>query len=134
MSPRKYLIILSCVATVGWAVFFLVLTKLEPCKAATALRMCPIQGGSLLLLLVSLAMAIASTCIAVGFGLRLWVNDFEVYREHLSISIRQGILLTLMALILVLFLLLNVLTWWSGLLLVSITVLLELYLVRRMEE
>ena len=76
-------------------------------------------------------MALTGTFIGLGFGLRLWFNQ-EIYREHLGISIRQGLLLSISGIGSLVLLLLNALTWWSGLLLLAIIVAIEFYFSREM--
>ncbi len=116
---KKYiqpLIIAGGISTVGWLV---VVMKLDP-----------YESTGLALALFFLSLLIALTCIftLTGFYLRKWVTQNEVSISYINTSIRQGLLLSLCTIICLAFLLLGVLTWWNGLLVVAIIVLLESYI------
>ena len=131
MKYQKYFLFTGLVAAVGLTAFFLVLSKMEPCTAPGGRRLCySVSGLSLSLFFLSAAVALTGTFTFLGFGLRYWLNRSELYRDHLNVSIRQAILLTLCALGSLALLLLNVLAWWSGLLLIAIIVCIELYFTR----
>jgi hypothetical protein len=102
--------------------FYLVITKLDPFMST---------GLSLALFFVSLFFALTSTFTIAGFYLRVWFNKNEIYYDHINVSLRQGILLTLIALGSLMFQLLGVLTWWSGLLLIGAITMIEFYLVAK---
>ncbi len=127
MKPRSYLGIIIAIATVGWVSFWLVLTKLEPCSEPGQLTLCKeVSGSALALFALSLFLGLLGTFIGLGFGMRMLFTN-EVYREHLGISIRQGLLLTLCIMGALGLQLLSALTWWSGLLLIGLIVIIELY-------
>ncbi|MEK9132767.1 MAG: hypothetical protein AAB606_03625 [Patescibacteria group bacterium] len=131
MSYKRYLLIIGLVAVVGWVSFSLVIWKLDPCTAPGEVTIChSVSSLALILFFLSAFFALTATFTLLGFGLRLWLHRYEIYLDHFNISLRQGIMLTLCALAVFGFLLLNALTWWSGLLLISIIVLLELYFTR----
>lgn len=116
---------------VGWASFILVIFKLDPCTAPGEITICySVSTLSLTLFFLSAFFALVSTLTLFGFGMRLWFNSYEIYMDHLSVSIRQAILLSLCILGSLALLLLHALTWWSGLLLIFIVILLELYFTR----
>lgn len=131
MTYKKYLFIIGAVAIIGWVSFVLVILKLDPCTSPGKLSLCYSTSPlALFLFFVSAFFAFTSTFTLLGFGLRLWLNQYEIYLDHLGISLRQGILLTFCTLCAIAFLLLNALTWWSGLLLIGIIILLEMYFSR----
>lgn len=131
MSYKKYIFILLAAAAVGWVSFILVLFKLDPCTAPGEITICySVSAAALSLFFLSAFFALVSTLALLGFGMRLWFNSYEIYMDHLSVSIRQSILLSLCVLGSLALLLLHALTWWSGLLLILIIVLLELYFSR----
>ena len=80
------------------------------------------------LFFVSLLFALIGTFTLLGFGLRRWIGKQEIYYHHLTVSLRQGLLLSICTLICIMLLILGLLTWWNGLLLVTVAVLIELYL------
>lgn len=131
MSYKKYLFIIAATAVIGWVSFALVVFKLEPCVSPGELTIChSVSALALILFFTSAFFALTASCTLLGFGLRIWFHRQEIYLDHLNVSLRQGILLTFSALASLALLLLNSLTWWSGLLLIAIIVLLELYFTR----
>jgi len=130
MSPRNYLYTLLGVAAVGWAAFALVIIQMEPCTAAGEITIChSVSTGSLSLFFLSLLVALLGTFIGLGFLMRFGFND-DVYKEHLAVSARQGIFLTICCLGGLALLILQALTWWSGLLMLVIILVMELYFTR----
>lgn len=131
MSYKKYLFILAIAAVVGWFSFLLVIFKLEPCTGPGEITIChSVSPLALILFFLSLFFALTAVITLLGFILRLWFHSYEIYLDHLNISLRQGILLTFCAIGALGLLLLNSLTWWSGMLLILIILLLELYFSR----
>lgn len=131
MGYKKYLLIIGLVALLGWASFILVIFKLDPCTGPGSIALChSISAIALIAFFLSAFFALTATFSLLGFGLRLWLNKYEIYRDHLTISLRQGLLLTLCALGAMALLLLSALTWWSGLILIAIILLLEMYFTR----
>lgn len=133
MSYRKYLLVLLIVAAVGWGSFSLVIFRLDPCTGPGTITICHSASAlALLFFFLSAFFALTATFTLLGFGLRLWLHQYEIYLDHLNVSLRQGLLLTLCTLAAAALLLLNALTWWSGLVLIAIIMLLELYFTRTM--
>ena len=131
MSYRKYLILVLVIALVSFAAWIILLFRLDPCIKPGEFSVCnPPSTLSLFLFFASLFFALTSTFTLMGFYLRIWLHHHEMYLDHFNISLRQGFLLSLCALLSIGFLLLNVLTWWSGLFLILINVLIELYFTR----
>ncbi|PIQ78194.1 hypothetical protein COV82_01710 [Candidatus Peregrinibacteria bacterium CG11_big_fil_rev_8_21_14_0_20_46_8] len=119
---------------IGWGAFTIIITKLEPCTAPGEITICrSVASLPLALFFLSSFVALAATFTLLGFAIRLIFHKDEIYLDHVSISTRQGLLLTLCALGAVFLLLLKALTWWSGLLLVAIALLIELYFSRSAE-
>ncbi|MFA6529246.1 MAG: hypothetical protein WCT46_06985 [Candidatus Gracilibacteria bacterium] len=115
---KKYLQPLMMAGIVSWIGFSVVLTKLDPYEST---------GLALSLFFLSLLIALTCTFSVIGFYLRKWLTSNEVSISYVNTSIRQGLLLSLCTLISLAFLLLGVLTWWNGLLVVTVIVLLEFY-------
>lgn len=118
MTFKRYLTLISFSALFSWSAWYLVIQKLNPYDS---------QILSLALFFLSLFFALTSTLTLGGFYLRKWFYKNEIFYSHLSIALRQSILLTLCIIGSLLFLMLGVLTWWDGLLLVLIIVLIEIY-------
>jgi hypothetical protein len=119
MSHNKYILIIGVAAVVSWAAFVMVIRMLDPFQST---------GLALAMFFISLFFALTSTFTIIGFYIRMWVNKNEIYYNHINLSLRQGILLALIALGCLLFQLLGVLTWWSGLLLIGAITLIEFYI------
>lgn len=122
MAHQRYILILGIAALISWLAFYLVVNKLDPFAST---------GLALALFFVSLFFALTSTFSVIGFYIRVWVNKNEIYYDHINVSLRQAILLTLITLGCLLFQLLGVLTWWSGLLLIAAITMIEFYLVAK---
>lgn len=122
MTHQRYIMIIGTAALVSWLAFYLVIEKLDPFAST---------GLSLALFFISLFFALTSTFTIVGFYLRVWFNKNEIYYDHINVSLRQGILLAMITLGCLLFQLLSVLTWWSGLLLIGAVTMIEFYLVAK---
>ncbi len=122
MAHQRYILILGIAALISWLAFYLVINKLDPFAST---------GLALALFFVSLFFALTSTFSVIGFYIRVWVNKNEIYYDHINVSLRQAILLTLITLGCLLFQLLSVLTWWSGLLLIAAVTMIEFYLVAK---
>lgn len=120
---------------IGWGSVLLVLTKLEPCTAPGEITICKsVAALPLALFFISVFVALAATFILLGFVIRSWLHkEEEIYVDHVFISVRQGFLLTACALGALVLQLLETLTWWSGMMLIVITILLELYISRSKE-
>lgn len=128
MSYKRYLYWIGSVGVAGWISVILVISKLDPCVGPGTFSICKSAStSSVLLFFLSSFFALTATFSLMGFGIRLWLHRYEIYLDHLNISLRQGILLTLCALGCLGLLLLGALTWWSGFLLICIIILFELY-------
>lgn len=128
MSYKKYLLIISAIALGGWLSLVLVILKMDPCTGPGQITIChSVSSLSLMAFFFSAFFTLTATFTLFGFAMRLWFNSYEIYFDHLTISLRQGILLSFCALGSMGLLLLNSLTWWSGLLLIAIVLLLEMY-------
>lgn len=122
MSHHRYLAIIGMASVVSWAAWIVVLFKLDPFESA---------GLALALFFLSLFFALVTTFTIAGFYFRVWLNRNEIYYNHIHIAFRQGLLLTIIALGCLLFQLLGVLTWWSGLLFIGAVTLFEFYFMAR---
>jgi len=118
MTHNKYIGIIGVTGVISWLAVYLVINKLNPMESMSL---------SLILFFVSLFFALTSTFTIVGYYFRVWFNRNEIYYDHINISFRQGILLTLVVVGALVFQLLRVLTWWSGLMLVGVIMLIEFY-------
>lgn len=135
MSYKKFLGILIAVAAIGWVSFGLVVAKLEPCTGPGEITFChSIAGFSIFLFFLSAFFALTASFALIGFGLRFWFHRYEMYLDHLGVSLRQGVLLAAGALLALGLLLLNALTWWSGAILIAIILLVELYFTRTLDS
>lgn len=118
MSHNRYLATIGIAGLISWIAWIVVLNKLDPFEST---------GLSLGLFFLSLFLALTATFTICGFYLRIWLNHNEIYYSHINVALRQGILLALIASGCLVFQLLNVLTWWSGLLFIGAVTLIEFY-------
>ena len=118
MTDQRYLSIIGFAALLSRLRWFVVLFKLTPFEST---------GMALGFFFLTLFLALACTFAVFGFYIRLWLNRNEVYYHHINISLRQGVLLSLLTLGALALQLAGVLTWWTGLLLITSVILIELY-------
>lgn len=118
MSHSRYLAIIGFSGLFAWIGFLLVLTKLSPYDH---------MGISLSLFFATFFIALSCTFTVFGFYFRVWLFRNEVFYKHINIALRQGVFLSLIAVFCLIFLMLKVLNWWTGLLLIAVVVLLESY-------
>lgn len=118
MTYNKYIAFIAGSGLLSWIGLFLVLTKLSPYES---------MGLSLTFFFITLFIALTATLAVFGFYFRVWLFKNEVFYRHINVALRQGVFLSLITLFSLVFQMLRVLTWWSGLLLVVIAVLLEFY-------
>lgn len=102
----------------SWASWFVVVYKLSPFSQ---------QSLALSLFYSSLFIALTGTFALIFYFLRVWTNKKEIYNAHLNTSLRQGVLLSIMLIVGLGFQRLRVLTWWDGILLLAIVLLIEFY-------
>jgi len=122
MTHHKYLSIIGVAGIVSWIAWIVVLNKLDPQQSPEL---------ALGLFYLSLFFAFTCTFTVLGFYFRMWLHKNEIFYNHIHIAFRQGLLLTIIALGCLTFLLLEVLTWWSGLLLIAVVTMVEFYFAAR---
>lgn len=118
MTHHRYISIIAFSGLLAWIAWILIITKLSPYES---------MGLSLTFFFITLLIALACTFTVFGFYFRVWLFKNEIFYKHINIALRQGIFLGLIAVFCLVFQMMRVLSWWSGLLLVLIAVLLESY-------
>ncbi len=116
---NRYLSYISFAGVVSWLAFAMVVFKLNPTESTSL---------ALILFFVSLFFALTATFTVVGYFFRLWLNRNEIFYNHLNISLRQGILLSIIALGCLGLQMLKILNWWLGALLIAAVTLVEFYI------
>lgn len=116
MSHTRYLTIIGIAGLTAWLGWTITLYKLNPFEST---------GMALGFFFVTFFIALMCTFTVLGFYLRVWIYKNEIYYSHINISLRQGILLSLIVIISLAFQLLGVLNWFSGLLLIAAVLLIE---------
>src|SRR3989339_2022315 len=118
MSHTRYIFYILIAALFGWTAMFLVFYRLDPMQSTTL---------ALSLLFISSFVALTSTFALVGYFIRRQIHHNEIFYSHINIALRQGMLLSICSLSCFFLLLVNALTWWSGLLIVLFITLIEVY-------
>ncbi|EKD93699.1 MAG: hypothetical protein ACD_28C00077G0003 [uncultured bacterium] len=121
-SYRQYLLTIALASLFSWAAWTMAILRLDPYEKT---------GIALSLFFVSLFFALIGTFTLLGFGLRRWLGDNEISYHHLTVSLRQGLLLSLSTLVCLGLLILGVLKWWNGLLIIAIALLFEMLITSR---
>lgn len=118
MTHNRYIAYIAGAGGMAWLGFLLVIMRLSPYENMEL---------ALTLFFLTLFIALSSTFGVIGFYFRVWLYRNEIFYKHISIALRQGIFLSLITVFCLVFQIVKVLTWWSGLLLIIITVMLESY-------
>jgi len=119
MSFRQYFLGIMSATLISIIAFLLVIYRLSPFGAG--------NETAIVLFHLSLFLALTGLLTILNFYLRLLLKIGPVYAYHLNIALRQGALLSIMVIIMLIFQSLRVLTWWDGLLLLIIISLIELF-------
>jgi hypothetical protein len=125
MTHHRYISIIGAVGLFMWVAWFLVITKLSPYES---------MGLALAFFYLTFLLALSCTFAVLGFYFRVWYFRNEIFYKHINIALRQGFFLGMITVFSLIFQMMRVLTWWSGLLLVLIFVLLEFYFSSRETE
>lgn len=122
MLHRQYILGLIGATLLSWISLFLVVTKLSPFTQPLF---------SLMAFYLSLTLALSGLFSIIFYTLRRWVNHSEIRNTHLSSSLRQGTLIALLLVIGLGFQRLRILTWWDGLLILAIILMIEFWFMGR---
>jgi len=125
MSYNKYISIIGFAGVMGWLGLIVVINKISPIES---------MALALPFFFITLFIALVCTFTVFGFYFRLWLYRNEIFYQHIWVSFRQALLLSVITIFCFAFQMMRVLTWWSGLLLVAIAVLLESYFSSRDSE
>ncbi len=118
MTHHKYistLLITGIIAWLGWTITFFKF------NIETQLNI------ALPLFFITLLIALSCTFTIIGFYFRVWLFKNEIFYKHINIAIRQGIVLAILTTICLLYQMMRVLTWWSGLSIIIAAIFLEFY-------
>ncbi len=125
MTHHRYISIIALAGLMAFIAFGLVITRLNPYEN---------MGLSLSFFFITLFIALPCSFTVIGFSFRVWLFKNEIFYKHINIALRQGVFLGLIAVFCLVFQMMRVLSWWSGLLLILIAVLLEFYFSSRDSE
>ncbi len=118
MSQHRFILFIAVTGLISALAWVIVFTQLSPYETG---------GLSIALFFVTLFMATASFFTVFGFYFRLWLFKNEIFYKHINVSLRQGVLLALIAMFALVFQMLRALNWWWGCFLVTIAVVFEYY-------
>lgn len=121
MSLKLYVLLLLIVTLVCWGLFAFVLFSVDP------------ENGTLALIAfyAALFFAVMGTFTLIGYGVRSRMSRGEELYANLGISLRQGLLLSIGLIGVLLLQSIRLLNWWDGCLLVGFLVLLEFFFLSR---
>lgn len=125
MTHNRYIAYIAGAGGLAWLGFLLVITRLSPYEN---------MEMALSFFFLTLFIALSSTLGVIGFYFRVWLYKNEIFYRHIGVALRQGVFLSLITVFCLVFQIIKVLTWWSGLLLILISVLLEFYFSSRDSE
>ncbi len=117
-SSSRYLGLLGVLALIGWTAFAITIVRLDPFTSTTLAL--PFFFGSIFF-------AVVGTLTLLGFYLRVWFGSGEIYSAHISLALRQAVLVAVALCFALLFQILKILTWWDATLIVAAVLLVEAY-------
>lgn len=117
MTLKQYLILMTIGTIICWLTWLLLIFSVSPADAGLT---------GLLFFYFSLGLAILGTFSVLGFIIKRSVikNDDAVFR-HVKKTFRQGMLVSLYLIILLVLQSQNLLSWWNALILVMIFIIIE---------
>ncbi len=115
---NKNILILALVAIMSWTAWLVVLFKLSP-NNHTEL--------ALLFFFLSLFFALFASFTIILFLIRYFFIKDDLSNRILNVSVRQGLLLSFLSIFILIFQLLRVLNWWTGILTIVLIAFLEYY-------
>lgn len=118
MTHHRYISIIGLAGALAWVSWIIVVRGLSPFGNL---------GLSLTFFFLSLFIALTCSFTVLGFYFRLWLFRNEIFYKHINIAFRQGLFLSVLMVFTLVLQMLKVLSWWSGILLIVFTVLLEFY-------
>jgi hypothetical protein len=116
MSIRLYFILMSLTTAICWAGWGMIVVTMNAGHAGLL---------SLSLFYGSLFLSLVGTFSLLGFGVRVLARPEEVVIRHVRTSLRQGLLLALLVVAILVLQSYRYLYWWNILLVVAILGLLE---------
>jgi hypothetical protein len=118
LNSKNYLLGLAITTLLGWIAFVIVILRLDPFTSRALAN---------LFFFSALFFALVGTISIIGFYGRVWLLRGEIYLAHISIALRQAILITLAIEVAMIFQILRILTWWDGVLIAFAVGLVEIY-------
>ena len=118
MQKHKYISTLAITSAIAWAGFTTTVLKFD---VKTQLNI------ALPLFFITLLIALSCTFTILGFYFRVWLFRNEIFYKHINVAIRQGIIIAVLTIVCLLYQMMDVLTWWSGLTIIIAAVFLEFY-------
>ncbi|PIZ71340.1 hypothetical protein COY07_05115 [Candidatus Peregrinibacteria bacterium CG_4_10_14_0_2_um_filter_43_11] len=123
MLPKNpYTFSIGLATLIAWASWLVVINKMSPFLSGYL---------SLALFYSSLFIALTGTFALLIYYLRTWIRKNTADSHYLNIALREGVLLSLMVDVGLIFQRLRVLTWWDFILLFAIILLIEFYFLAR---
>lgn len=122
MTLSTYLIGISVSTFLCWVAWVLTIINVDPIATG---------NWGMLSFFVSIFFAAIGTFTVIGFYIRLWFSSNEYYYENITISFRQGILLSFVIVGLLGLQSLRILNIFDGVLFVTSILLLEFYFLAR---
>lgn len=118
MTHNRYILIIAFSGLLAWIGWFLVYDRLSVLADT---------GVALALFFLTLFIALSCTFTVFGFYFRVWLFKNEIFYKHINVAFRQGAFLSLIAVFSLVLQMMRALSWWSGILVVFVAVLLEFY-------
>lgn len=123
---KKYLLPVLLMMLMSASTFILVITRMSPCREYGSTQICSqISPINHIFLYLSLTIFIACFFASLTFFLRAKKAPEEKHAHYFNTSLRQGILISIFSSVSIFFLSLNILKWWTSLILLILIILIE---------
>ena len=125
MTHHKYISSILTTGILAWIGWTITVFKFDPLTQINI---------ALPFFFVTLLIALSCTFTILGFYFRVWLFKNEIFYKHINIAIRQGIVIAVLTIVCLLYQMMRVLTWWSGLSIIVGAIFLEFYFSSRDSE
>lgn len=118
MTHHRYISFIAVAGLLSFVAWLLVIFRLSPYE---------LEGLSLSLFFITFFMFSSSLYSVLGYYFRVWLFKNEIFYKQVNVSLRQGVILGLLTVFVLVFQKLLILNWFSGLLLIIFASAFEFY-------
>lgn len=123
---KKYQLPILSMGLMSLATLALVVTRMSPCREYGSNQICnQVAPINLIFFYLSITILVACLFTSITFFIRSRNSEPEKLNHYFNTSLRQGILVSVFSSVCIFFLSLNILKWWTSLVLLILIILIE---------